>query len=181
MSDIGDRYRRLADRFTSIVEAVPDDAWDAPSPCEEWNARQVFQHVVDTEHEFLDRFGLALAASGDHPADRWPPVRAAVQRALDDPATAGTTYEGWFGETTFAETIDGFYSPDLVVHGWDIARASGLRHLEPMPDDEIARIHERLGSLGDAIRSPGAFGPPVPVPDGASAQDHLLGFLGRRP
>jgi hypothetical protein len=50
-----------------------------------------------------------------------------------------------------------------------------------MPEEEIERIHTRFRGMGDAIRSAGAFGPEVPVPDDAPAQDRLLGFLGRRP
>lgn len=181
MSDIADRYRRLAGHFTAVVEAVPDASWDAPSPCEGWTAQQVLEHVVDSQREFLGRFELAPDVDDSDLLARWRVVNAAMQRALDDPEVAGTTYESYFGETTMAETVDGFFSPDLVVHAWDIARAAGLREREPMPDEEIERIHARFQGMGDAIRSPGAFGPEVPVPEDAPAQDRLLGFLGRRP
>lgn len=50
-----------------------------------------------------------------------------------------------------------------------------------MPADEVERIGSRLRGLGDAIRGPGVFGPEVPVPDDASAQDRFLGFIGRHP
>ena len=182
MNEIADRYRRLAERFTRVVDAVPDGSWSAASPCEGWTARQVLEHVIESEHGFLARFDRAPVTEEDAGVtDRWSAVREAVQASLDDPDVAGTTYEGHFGETTLAETVDGFFSPDLVVHAWDIARAAGLEDLEPMPDDEVARIDTRLRAMGDAIRSPGAFGPEVAVPDDAPAQHRLLGFLGRRP
>ena len=178
---IADRYRRVAGRFTEVVDAVPDDQWDAPSPCEGWTARQVVEHVVDGETGFLERFELAPTAEGDDPVTRWPTVRDAVQAALDDHDTATIGYDGMFGPTTLAETVDQFLSADLVVHSWDIARAAGLRDLEELPADEVELVHSRLAPLGDAIRGPGVFGPEVPVPEDASAQDRFLGFIGRQP
>ncbi|HMQ25825.1 MAG TPA: maleylpyruvate isomerase N-terminal domain-containing protein [Acidimicrobiales bacterium] len=47
MSEIADRYRRLADAFTAKVAAVPDDGWDVPTPCEDWTARDLVGHVVE--------------------------------------------------------------------------------------------------------------------------------------
>ena len=181
MSDIADRYRRLAGHFSAVVDAVPEEAWDSASPCEGWTARQVLGHVVDSETEFLGRFDRAPDDGGADVRGRWVTVRGAMQQTLDDPEVANTTYESQFGETTLAETVDGFFSPDLVVHGWDIARATGLEELEPMPAGEVERIDARFRPMGDAIRAPGAFGPEVAVPDDASPQDRLLGFLGRTP
>lgn len=181
MSNTATRYRDLAERFTSIVTTVPGPGWDEPSPCAGWTARDVLSHVVDTELDFLRQFGLGPDEIGDEPFERWISVRVAMQHALEDPETAETEYDGYFGPTTFAESVDGFYTPDLIVHGWDIARATGLADLEPMPADEVARLDERFRSMGDTPRATGAFGPEVPVPDDASAQDRLLGFLGRRP
>lgn len=181
MSEIADRYRRLADRFTDVVDDVPDDAWSAPSPCEGWTARQVLEHVVESQHGFLARFELAPELSVDDPTSRWPPVRDAMLAALDDPATAGTEYDGMFGRTTLAETVDGFMSADLVVHAWDIARAAGLEEHEAMPPEEVERLDAQLRGMGDAIRSPGAFGPEVPVPEDAPHQHRFLGYIGREP
>jgi len=62
-----------------------------------------------------------------------------------------------------------------------VARAAGLPQHEEMPADEVERIHGELQGIGPAMRSPGVFGPEVPVPDDASAQDRFLGFIGRRP
>lgn len=181
MDSVADRYRRLADRFTTVVDAVPDASWDASSPCEGWTAREVLDHVAQSEHGFLARFDLAPPIDQDDPLDRWTAVRDAMQAALDDPDTAATAYDGMFGPTTFAETVDQFMCADLVVHSWDIARAAGLTEHEVLPADEVAQLDSRLRGMGDALRGPGAFGPEVRVPDDASAQDRLLGFLGRTP
>lgn len=41
-----DHYRRLAEAFTDTVRVVPNDRWDSPSPCVEWSARGVLNHIV---------------------------------------------------------------------------------------------------------------------------------------
>lgn len=180
MPDTADRYRRLAARFTAVVDDVPEGAWGAASPCEGWTAREVVGHVVESQSDFLARFDRAPSLSGDPVAD-WPVLRDAMQASLDDPATAGTEYDGMFGRTSFAATVDQFMCTDLVVHAWDLARATGLAQYEAMPPDEVERIHGQLQGMGPALRSPGVFGPEVAVPADASAQDRFLGFLGRRP
>lgn len=181
MTETADRYRQLAERFTALVGDVPAEGWDAASPCEGWTARDVLDHVVESSAGLLGRFDRAPDVTGDEPAQRWIATRDAMQAAVDDPAVAGTEYDGFFGRTTLAETVDGFMSPDLLVHTWDIARAAGLPQYEPMPPEEVEQVHARLASLGDAIRQAGAFGPEVPVPADASAQDRFLGFIGRQP
>lgn len=67
----------------------------------------------------------------------------------------------------------------LVIHGWDIARATGLD--ETLPADEIARVREDAVGLGDNLHIDWVCGPPVEVADDASAQNKLLALLGRRP
>ena len=182
MTEAADRYRQLADRFTALVRDVTaEDGWDAASPCEDWTASDVLDHVVDSSCSVLGRVDRTPDVPADGPTERWTTVRDAMQSAIDDPDVAGTEFEGFFGPTTLAETFDGFMSPDLLVHTWDIARAVGLEQYEPMPEDEVERVHARLGSLGPAIRQTGAFGPEVSVPDDAPAQDRFLGFIGRQP
>lgn len=177
---VADRFRRLAARFTTVVEAA-SDAMEAPSPCEGWDVREVIDHVVTTQHDICGRVVTAPDLTGHDSARRWPQMRDAVQAVLDDPERAATAYDGFFGPTTFEATIDTFYSPDLLVHSWDIARAIGRTDLEPMDPADLARVREGLGSLGDAVRSPGVFGAQVEVPADASEQDRFLAWTGRRP
>jgi uncharacterized protein (TIGR03086 family) len=181
-NQIADRYRTLSTRFTQLVDAVPDDRWDRPSPCEDWKAKDVFEHVVTTEADHLKRMGFELTESIDglEPHKAWPIVRERVQQALDTPAEAEHGYDGFFGPTTFGASIDQFYSMDLVVHAWDLARAVGLKEFETMPPGEIEKVSTALASFGDAMRQPGVFGPEVAVPDDADAQTKVLGVMGRR-
>lgn len=53
MSEIADRYARLADAFTDRIRSTPGDLWDAPSPCEGWTARDVVAHVINGHRGIL--------------------------------------------------------------------------------------------------------------------------------
>lgn len=180
-----ERFRHNAARFTEVVDAVPDDAWSKPSPCDGWSVRDVVAHVLDTELELLDRMGFTAAGVPDadgHPTGRWRAVRDAMQSVLDDSDRAGHEYDGYFGRTTVESTIDQFYASDLTVHRWDIARGAGLTDLASVEAGEIERITSGLGSIDESImRSPGLFDAPVEVADGASPTDRLMAWLGRDP
>lgn len=179
MSEIADRYRRVSADFTDTVAGVPADRWDAQTPCEGWDARQLVQHVADSHKLFLGFIDedLEVPPVGDDPMAAWVVARDAVQDVLDDPQRASTTFTGMFGETTFEAGVDRFLSFDQVIHRWDLARATGQdTHID---DDEVARLTEVARSFGDAMRGPGAFGPELDAPAGADAQTRLLAFLGR--
>lgn len=178
------RFTRLADHFDAVVAAVPADRWDSPSPCEDWTVADVVSHVATTEREFLERMELPAGEvpDGAGPVEQWHVARAALQAAIDDPAVAARTYDGYFGPTTIGETIDTFYAMDLAVHGWDVARGAGLSELEQLHPDDLVRAQSKLSDLaGDTVRSAGIFGEPVPVPDDASEQDRFLAWTGRQP
>ncbi len=180
MTEIADRYRRLSDEFASTVAGVPDDAWANPSPCDEWTARDVVRHAVDTQGMFLGFIGGELGpipSVDDNPGAAWDAARARVQAALDDPRQAGAAFDGFFGRTTFAAAVDRFLNSDLVIHRWDLARATGQDDTIDPTDAE--RVLTVAREFGDAFRSPGVCGPEVPVPADADVQTRLLGFYGR--
>jgi uncharacterized protein (TIGR03086 family) len=182
MTTISDRYRRLAEEFTRRVEAVPDDRWDDQSPCPAWNARDVVQHVIDSHRDMPGSVGITVTLKhpvDDDPAAAWAEARDTMQGLLDDPAVAGLEYDGLFGRTTLEDTVDRFLGMDLLVHGWDLARATGQD--ETLPAGELRRVREDALALGDNLRVDGVCGPEVTVPDDASEQDRLLALLGRAP
>jgi uncharacterized protein (TIGR03086 family) len=178
VSEIADRYRRLSADFAEKVAAVPADRWDAPSPCEGWTARDVVGHVASTPNMFFGFIGEDPADLPEDPAQAFEVARAKMQAALDDPAKAGSEFDGFFGRTTFEAAVDRFVNFDLVVHGWDLARATGLD--ATIPEDEVARLEVAAQDFGDSARAPGVFGPEVDVPEDADRQTKLLAFLGRK-
>jgi uncharacterized protein (TIGR03086 family) len=182
MSDVAQRYQRLTDAFADKVAAVPADKWDGPTPCRDWTARDLVQHVVQTQGMFLGFVGKEMGdipSVDDDPVAAWDAARGKVQRELDDPATAQAEFDGFFGRTTFEDAVNRFLCVDQIVHGWDLARAAGLD--EKIAPDDIAFVRTMAEFYGDAMRSPQAFGPEVGAPAGASDQEQLLAFLGREP
>jgi uncharacterized protein (TIGR03086 family) len=177
-----DRYRANAAAFTERVEAVPAHAWENQSPCEEWTGRDVVRHVVDTSAMFLGYIGQEVPPGpsvDDDPVAAWHIARDAVQRALDDPALATREYQGMFGTQTFEEGVARFIGPDLVVHSWDLARATGGD--EHLDEDACRDVLAQWAPLAPHMRAPGGFGPEIEAPPGADAQTRLLAFAGRRP
>jgi uncharacterized protein (TIGR03086 family) len=181
MSAIADRYRRLADDFAATVAAVPDDRWGAPSPCEDWKAIDVVRHVVDTSGMFLGFVGRDLGEVppvDEEPEAAWDHARGRVQAELDDPERAVAEFEGFGGRSTLEAAVDRFLCTDLVVHRWDLGRATGQDiSIDPQ---EMTAVRESMAPLADKMRGPGAFGPELEPPRGADEQTAFLAFFGRQ-
>ena len=84
-----------------------------------------------------------------------------------------------FGTLTIASAIDRFYTTDVWMHSWDLAKALG-RDID-LGEERCAGALEGMQAMDEVLRSSGQFGPRVPVPDDASAQDRFIGFIGRDP
>jgi uncharacterized protein (TIGR03086 family) len=180
METTADRYQRLAAAFADTVDAVAPTAWDNPSPCPGWSARDVLRHVVDSQNLFFGLVGkppVVAPSVDDDPSAAWRTTSGAVLADLRDPITASVEFDGFFGRTSFAQAVERFLCLDLVVHRWDLARAAGLD--DAIPADDVAMVMAGTEQMGDAMRGPGAFGPALEAPEGADPQTRMLAFLGR--
>ncbi|WP_020142052.1 TIGR03086 family metal-binding protein [Terracoccus sp. 273MFTsu3.1] len=177
--DVLASYLRLAEPFASVVDRVPNDAWDSSSPCKGWSARDVLTHVVTTQRDFLEQRGVdaATAADGSDPRAVWQAHDERMRELLADPDVAGQEYDGVFGRTTVGASIVTFYGFDLVVHRWDIAVAAGLD--EHLSDEELEMLDRSADGFGDHLYDDGVCKPAVPVRDGADRQERVLARLGR--
>lgn len=180
-----DDYREIAERFTALVEAVPDDAtWEQQSPVPEWTARDVVRHLVDWFPGFLEGGTGRTLPQGptvdDDPVAAWRTMSDGVQALLDDPASADTTLRNpHIGEIPLPEAIRRFFTADVFMHTWDLARATGQD--ETLDPRRCAELFEGMQPLDDLLRSSGQFGPRVEVPADADVQTRLLAFIGRDP
>lgn len=189
MSEIADRYRRRADAFEAKVANVAPDRWSDQSPCDDWKARDVVGHIIDMHEVMLRPLGRSLSPApsiDDDPLGTFRAARADVEAVLADPVLAATECDTPMGRMTLEQHIDGVVSEDMVLHGWDLARATGQD--DTIDPAEIDRLWPGIQDMPPEMHIPGAFGPgivvfgpEVKVPDDAPLQDRVLGCLGRDP
>jgi uncharacterized protein (TIGR03086 family) len=182
MTEISARYRNVADRFTQRARSVPDAAWDNPAPCEGWVARDVVRHMVEWMPMLLTNAGLEPPKGppvDDDPVGAWEALDVALQGALDDPETAARELDMGPGRFTVEDAIATFGLPDVLVHTWDLARATGLD--ESLDADEVHNLLVGMAPMDEVLRTSGHFGPRVAVPDDADEVTKLIAFTGRHP
>lgn len=170
-------FRNRAEPFTAVVDSVED--WGAPSPCEGWSAREVLEHVLSTQQEFLAGRGHPVRNNaGDDPARAWAAHRRAVDALLVDPAVCQQAYDGPFGPTTLGTTLIDFYGFDLIVHRWDIASSQGID--VRFTPTEISILDAAVDGWGEHAYAPGIFAQALPTAPGADEQSRVLARMGRR-
>ncbi len=171
MSDIAERYARISAQFTERVRAVPADAWDNPSPCEGWTARDVVGHLTEWIPAFFGSQGVdfpAVPSVATDPVGAWETVQRTIADALADPALATRQLTTPFSTQSLAETVDMIVTGDVFTHTWDLARATGQD--DTLDPDQLQRMIAGMTSMPDEVlRADGMFGPRIDVP--ADADD----------
>ena len=177
-----ERHRAIAARFSAAVRGATD--WDAPSPVPDWAARDVVAHLVEWFPPFLASGSSVRLPEGpsvaDDPVGAWQTHADAVQAVLDDPGTAERAFSNpHTGDLPLDQAIDRFYTTDVFMHTWDLTRATGQD--DTLDPTLCAELFEGMQPIDELLRTSGQYGPRVPVPDDAPAQDRMLGFIGRDP
>jgi uncharacterized protein (TIGR03086 family) len=172
-----------------IVGQVADDQLDLATPCEGWRVRDLLRHMVG------NNLGFAFAARG---ASADPAVWAGEElpddprSAYDDSAEEAVAAFseltdltapldlGSYGQVPAGQAV-GMHFIDYLTHGWDVAVSIGVEaSLDEESCREVLRMAARWPAGHPEIWGPGApFGYPVDVPATASAQERMLGLLGR--
>lgn len=166
-----------------LVGVMEPTQWDLPTPCAGWTVRDVVDHLV------LGHRRLAAALTGGTPpaadADLLGSDPATAYASSAEAMIAAFRADGALDRPVSipAGTLPGRVACELraveaLVHGWDLARATGRRLEFPadMVEESIAFSRAQLGRL-PAGRTP--FGPPQPVADDAPPLDRLAALLGR--
>jgi uncharacterized protein (TIGR03086 family) len=177
------RFDRSAAAATAVIANIKSDQFDLPTPCSDWNVRQLLNHLVGGTRLFI-----SLSTGG-------PPVDRTADFLGDDPAQAfrdsvaglRATFTGEgalerpvqtpFGERP-ARTLLEMRMVEMMIHGWDAARATGQStDLDPALAQECIESLERLQASG---RGGGMFHEPQQAPPGATTADRLAAMAGRR-
>ena len=77
------------------------------------------------------------------------------------------------------QVVDRFYTVDVFLHTWDLARATGQD--ETLDEGMCRAMLEGMQPMEELLRSSGQYGPRVDVPPDAPVHHQLMGFIGRRP
>lgn len=174
-------FERAAARAAQALAGVRPEQLHGPTPCSEWSVQQLVEHMVGST-DYL------LGAAGEVVAGRSEPAtvvdyRSGVAQVLDVLARPGVLERRCRSplgfEWSVADATAGTFM-DNLVHTWDLATATGQdRGL----DDELvgACVAMFLPDMPGRGRAAGIVGPVVAVPRDASAQDRLLGAMGRQP
>ena len=178
-----------ADRIIALAGAVRDDQLSSPTPCGEQDVAAVLAHIIGFSTAFRDG-----AAKVDGPTTSTPPVplalpddwREQLPERARELAAAWREPEAWEGETTVggvtmpAETQAGFANNELVIHGWDLAVATGQPY-DVAPANLDASWELVAGIPEDPEQRAGLFGPRISVTDDAPLLDRTLAYAGRDP
>ena len=154
-----ERHRQIAGLFTERVLGARD--WDAPSPVAGWAARDVVRHLTEWLPPFLSA-GAGIQLPGgpsvdEDPVSAWRVHCEAVQALLDDPATQDRVLVNpHIGELPLDRAVDQFYTADVFMHTWDLARATGQ-------DDRLdaglcGQLLAGMQQFEEAMRSSGQYG-----------------------
>jgi uncharacterized protein (TIGR03086 family) len=188
MLDLGAATRTL----TRLVEGVRGDQLAAPTPCVDPSVGALLDHIDGLSIAFtaaatktpLPEGSRGPSADASRLGKDWstriPQRLAALADAWrDEAAWTGMTQAG--GQDLPAELAGVIALDEVIVHGWDIAVASGQSFSCEPPLLEAAYGFVQPTVAQNPQGTPGLFGPPVPVPEDAPLLDRLLGLTGRDP
>jgi uncharacterized protein (TIGR03086 family) len=185
MTDYRELYRRALDRFGEHVHSIRADQWGEATPCTEWDVRALVQHLVyETmwmppllNGKTIADVGDALSGDllGDDPIGAWDRSAKENAEAVDSTLPDSVVHISR-GDIT-AEQYTNEVFTDLVIHGWDLARAIGAD--ETLDAESVDLLYGIFKPMEAGLKASGAYGPQVVPPSGASRQTELLAIFGR--
>ena len=182
----GELYVRAMAATQRIIDAVPVDRWHASTPCTEWDARQVANHIIGEnlwaaelfQGKTIEQVGTALDGdlTGDDPATAYRRSVQVARDAVEAPGAMVSICHLSFGDYSGADYAAQLFM-DALIHGWDIASGTGQNtRLDP---ELVAACQPIAQELTRQFRQAGVFGEDLPVDAAADPQTRLLALLGR--
>lgn len=184
----GQLYTRAMVSTLRIIEQVPRDRWHAPTPCAEWDATQVANHIIGENLWAAELFqGKTVAEvgttldgdlTGDDPAAAYRRSVEVARKAIEAPGAMEATCHLSFGDYSGADYASQLFM-DTLIHGWDIAKGTGQEIR--MDSDLVSSCLPIAEEFTRKFREAGVFGDNLPVREDADQQTKLLALVGRRP
>ncbi|MGW2200748.1 TIGR03086 family metal-binding protein [Streptomyces sp. NPDC001774] len=179
-----------AQRVAQLAEGIGDERLGDPTPCPEYAVREILAHLAGLSAAFRDAARKHVGETTGTPPGSVRPVlaedwRTALPKALDELAAAWREPGAWEGDTRAggvempAAVMGQVALNELVIHGWDLARATDQPY--EVTEEDLAVSEALLTPADDAPAEDGFFGPVVAVPDDAPLLDRVVGLSGRRP
>ncbi|MDP9847205.1 TIGR03086 family metal-binding protein [Streptosporangium lutulentum] len=173
-----ERMREAARNAVTVVEGVKPERLGDPTPCDGWNVEALIEHLTTWAG-----YGSELAARKE-PFDGTPHQAGFAEQMERTMAAWGEA--GALDGTSYmamtempAPVVGRLYLTELVLHGWDLARATGQ---EPVVSEELATVTlEAVTMTAERGRAYGIMGPEVAVPASASTLERALAMSGRDP
>ncbi|WP_040283294.1 maleylpyruvate isomerase N-terminal domain-containing protein [Tessaracoccus massiliensis] len=176
---IAEQHSALASKLDGIATNVTD--WDAPTPVKEWRARDILEHLITWLPGMLGAAGVALPTVevGDDVLAAWREHTANVQALVDDDEQLERTIDVGSGEQTLGAVLEQYYLPDLFMHRWDLAKASGQ---DPDLEPEMVRgTVTDMTPMAETLKESGEFGTPVVLDESHSDEERMVALIGRDP
>ncbi|MER6998837.1 TIGR03086 family metal-binding protein [Streptomyces sp. NPDC000410] len=180
----------VAAGMARLAEGIDDAQLGDATPCPAYTVRELLAHVVGLCTAFRDAGRKDLGPTTDTDPETVEYVldagwRTELPRLLEELTAAWRRPDAWEGFTRAggidlpASVAGQIALNELLVHGWDLARATGQDYA---PDEaSLAVSYALLEPDEDDQGREGMFGPVVPVGPGASLRDRVIGLSGRRP
>jgi uncharacterized protein (TIGR03086 family) len=174
-----------------LAEGVTEEQLGGPTPCPAYAVRNLLGHLTGLAAAFRDAARKDLGVTTDTAPeasvpDVGPGWREELPKVLDELAEAWRDPAAWTGTTRAGgvdlpgEVAGAVVTDELVIHGWDLARATGQDY-EPDPAALRATHAFVTAAAEEPAGEGGIFGPAVPVPTDAPLLDRAVGLSGRDP
>lgn len=186
MSQQSDRFGRAAEYFETVFKQVTPAQWEQPTPCADWNVRQLMNHVLVEQlwvppllaGRTVADVGSAFDGDqlGDDPDGAWQAAVAESRAQFEAPGAMAGVVHLSYGDDSVENYCDQM-TLDALVHGWDLANAINVD--TSLPPDLVEWAYETVLPMQELLTASGMFGTPIEVSETSTTQEKLLGLLGR--
>jgi uncharacterized protein (TIGR03086 family) len=179
-----EQLSQIIPALKGLVGTIWHGQLESPTPCEDFDVHGVIDHMIVGGGSFAPMFRgetpttvVAPFVYGWVPAKEFSATMDDLLAAVQSPGALERTIPSPFGEVP-GETFARFVAVDGLLHGWDLAQATG----QPWePSAELVEAVEAfaLVAISDEMRAAGAFKPALPAPADATPLERLVAFSGR--